>query len=208
MLLGFVMNRRGGARWLQLPVLVLHTGVVFVASAFITLGDWGAVVELLLLAGLVLAVVGWVLCLVPPAHRWFRHDGTSRRRRRSTEAGATPTTSASHERITAWQASTAVGSSSGLPAIARQRWSASTARAAHLVGGCVVGEAEASRRRTCPRRRSAARPRRPPRAAARCRVVRAVESRRELAELVRVGIQPLDRARELRRVRRGSASAG
>jgi hypothetical protein len=71
-LLGFVMNRRGGARWLQLPVLVLHTGVVFIASAFIAIGDWGAVVELLLLAGLVFAVVAWVLCLVPPAHRWFR----------------------------------------------------------------------------------------------------------------------------------------
>jgi hypothetical protein len=71
-LLGFVMNRRGGARWLQLPALVLQTGVVLVASAFITVGDWGAVVELLLLAGLALAVVGWVLCLVAPAHRWFR----------------------------------------------------------------------------------------------------------------------------------------
>jgi hypothetical protein len=71
-LLAFVMNRRGGARWLQLPVLVLQTGVVLVASAFITVGDWGALVELLLLAGLALAVVGWVLCLVGPAHRWFR----------------------------------------------------------------------------------------------------------------------------------------
>ena len=71
-LLGFVMNRRSGARWLQVPVLALHTGVVLVASAFIAIGDWGAVVELLLLAGLVLAFAGWVLCLFPPAHRWFR----------------------------------------------------------------------------------------------------------------------------------------
>ena len=30
------------------------------------------VVELLILAGLALAVVGWVLCIVPPANRWFR----------------------------------------------------------------------------------------------------------------------------------------
>jgi hypothetical protein len=71
-LLGFVMNRRGGARWVQLPVLALQTGAVLVASAFITVGDWGALVELLLLAGLALAVVGWILCLVGPAHRWFR----------------------------------------------------------------------------------------------------------------------------------------
>jgi hypothetical protein len=71
-LLGFVLNRRGGARWLQLAVLVLQTGTVLVASAFLTVGDWGGVVELLLLAGLALAVVGWVLCLIGPAHRWFR----------------------------------------------------------------------------------------------------------------------------------------
>ena len=71
-LLAFVMNRRGGARWLQLLVLALQTGVVLVASAFITVGDWGGLVELLLLAGLALAVVGWVLCLVAPARRWFR----------------------------------------------------------------------------------------------------------------------------------------
>lgn len=71
-LLGFVLNRRGGARWLQLPVLVLHTGVVLVASAFIAIGDWGTLVELLLVAGLVLAAAGWVLCLFPPANRWFR----------------------------------------------------------------------------------------------------------------------------------------
>jgi hypothetical protein len=71
-LLGFVLNRRGGARWLQLAVLVLQTGTVLVASAFLTVGEWGGVVELLLLAGLALAVVGWVLCLLGPVHRWFR----------------------------------------------------------------------------------------------------------------------------------------
>ena len=71
-LLAFLMNRRGGARWLQLPVLVLQAGVVVVASAFITVGEWGGVVELLLLAGLLLALAGWILCILPPAHRWLR----------------------------------------------------------------------------------------------------------------------------------------
>ena len=71
-LLAFILNRRGGARWLQLLVLALHAGVVLVASAFIAIGDWALVIELLILAGLALAVVGWVLCIVPQANRWFR----------------------------------------------------------------------------------------------------------------------------------------
>jgi hypothetical protein len=71
-LLAFILNRRGGARWLQLLVLALHAGVVLVASAFIAIGDWAVVIELLMLAGLALAVVGWVLCIVPQADRWFR----------------------------------------------------------------------------------------------------------------------------------------
>ena len=71
-LLGVLLNRRGGARWAQLPVLVLHAGMVLVASAFLAIGDWGALVGLLLLAGLALAFAGWVLCLLPQANRWFR----------------------------------------------------------------------------------------------------------------------------------------
>ena len=71
-LLAFILNRRGGARWWQLLVLVLHVVVVVVALAFIAIGDWGTLVALLLLAGLALAVTGWVLCLVGPAGRWFR----------------------------------------------------------------------------------------------------------------------------------------
>ncbi len=137
-LLAFVMNRRGGARWLQLPVLVLHTGVVLVASAFIAIGDWGAVVELLLLAGLVFAVVAWVLCLVPSAHRWFRMRDESQRRRRLRPARR-QMTSASHVRVTTWQASTAPRSSSGLPAIARQRCRASAAVRCTSSGGASSG---------------------------------------------------------------------
>lgn len=71
-LLAFVLNRRGRARWLQLLVLAMHVGVVLVASAFIAIGDWALVIELLILAGLALAVVGWALCIVPQANRWFR----------------------------------------------------------------------------------------------------------------------------------------
>jgi hypothetical protein len=71
-LLAFILNRRGGARWLQLVALALHAGVVLVATAFIAIGDWAVVIELLVLAGLALAVVAWVLCIVPQANRWFR----------------------------------------------------------------------------------------------------------------------------------------
>lgn len=71
-LLGVLLNRRGGARWLQLIMLALHAGAVLVASAFLAVGDWAGLIELLLLAGLVLAIVGWVLCLFPAAGRWFR----------------------------------------------------------------------------------------------------------------------------------------
>lgn len=71
-LLAFILNRRGGARWWQLLVLVLHVVVVVVALAFIAIGAWGTLVALLLVAGLALAVIGWVLCLLGPAGRWFR----------------------------------------------------------------------------------------------------------------------------------------
>jgi hypothetical protein len=71
-LLGMMLKRRGGARWLQLPVLVIHGAVVLVATAFLAIGDWGAVAELLMLAGLLLAIVAWVFGVVRSAHRWFR----------------------------------------------------------------------------------------------------------------------------------------
>jgi hypothetical protein len=71
-LLGFLMNRRGGARWVQLLVLVLHAGALLVASAFLAIGDWGGLIELLLVGGFLVAFAGWILCLFPRAHRWFR----------------------------------------------------------------------------------------------------------------------------------------
>lgn len=79
-LLGVLLNRRGGARWVQLPVLVLHAGAVLLGTAFLGIGDWGVVVELLLLTGFVLAFAGWVLCLFPQAHRWFRAADEAQRR--------------------------------------------------------------------------------------------------------------------------------
>jgi len=71
-LLAVMLNRRSGARWIQLVLLCLHAGVVLVASAFLSTGDWGALIELLLLVGFVAALAAWVLSLVPSAHRWFR----------------------------------------------------------------------------------------------------------------------------------------
>jgi hypothetical protein len=71
-LLGAMLTRRGGARWLQLIVLVVHAGAVLVASAFLAIGDWGGIAELLMLAGLALAIAAWVFSLLPSARRWFR----------------------------------------------------------------------------------------------------------------------------------------
>lgn len=70
--LGALLNRRGGARWLQVPVLGLHAVAVLVATAFLGIGDWGLLVDSVLLAGFGLAFIGWVLGLVPAARRWFR----------------------------------------------------------------------------------------------------------------------------------------
>lgn len=71
-LLAILLNRRGGARWVQLPVLIIHAGAVLVGSAFLGIGDWGALIEVLLVAGFVIAFAGWVLTLFPSAQRWFR----------------------------------------------------------------------------------------------------------------------------------------
>ncbi|WP_448004190.1 hypothetical protein [Agromyces bauzanensis] len=71
-LLGSLMNRRGGARWLQLIVLFLHAGAALVGSAFLAIGDRALLVAALLMAGFALCVVAWGLCLAPAASRWFR----------------------------------------------------------------------------------------------------------------------------------------
>ncbi|WP_448809648.1 hypothetical protein [Agromyces bauzanensis] len=71
-LLGSLMNRRGGARWLQVIVLMVHAGAVLVGSAFLAVGDRGVFVAPLLAAAFVVALTAWVLCLLPAANRWFR----------------------------------------------------------------------------------------------------------------------------------------
>ncbi len=71
-LLAFMMNRRGGARWLLLIALVLQGGVVLMGSAFLAVGDVAVPVELLLVGGFVVAFAAWVCSLAPSAHRWFR----------------------------------------------------------------------------------------------------------------------------------------
>lgn len=78
-LLGSLMNRRGGARWLQLVVLVLHAGAALVGSAFLAIGDRALIVSALLVAGFALCVVAWGLCLVPAAGRWFRTQDEAQR---------------------------------------------------------------------------------------------------------------------------------
>lgn len=71
-LLAVLLNRRGGARWLQVPVLALH-GVAAVAGiAFLAVVEFGVIVEVLIIAGLLFAVLGWFFPFLPSAHRWFR----------------------------------------------------------------------------------------------------------------------------------------
>ncbi len=79
LLLGFMLGRRGGARWVMLPVLAFHAVSAFVASAVLALDDWPGLIELLLLVGLALAAIGWFICIVPSANRWFRMKDESQR---------------------------------------------------------------------------------------------------------------------------------
>lgn len=74
-LLAMVLNRRGGARWWQLVLLVVHAGAVVVGSAFLTVAEFGIAVEAMLVGGLALAVAGWIAELLPAARRWFRTAG-------------------------------------------------------------------------------------------------------------------------------------
>jgi hypothetical protein len=71
-LLAVLLNRRGGARWLQVPVLVLHVVAALAGIAFLAVVEFGLIVEILILVGLVFAVLGWFFPLLPSAHRWFR----------------------------------------------------------------------------------------------------------------------------------------
>jgi hypothetical protein len=74
-LLAMLLNRRGGARWAQLPLLLLHAGAAIVGSAFLTVTEFGLLVAALLLVSLALALAAWVASLFPAANRWFRTRG-------------------------------------------------------------------------------------------------------------------------------------
>ena len=73
-LLAVLMSRRGGVRWIQLPVLAVHAVAVVGALAFLTVTEFGLLVEVLVLGAFALAVAAWVLPLLPSAHRWFRTE--------------------------------------------------------------------------------------------------------------------------------------
>lgn len=77
-LLAMMLNRRGGARWVQLPLLLLHAGAAIAGSAFLTVTEFGLIVAALLLVSLVLALAAWVASLLPGANRWFRTRGEVR----------------------------------------------------------------------------------------------------------------------------------
>lgn len=74
-LLALMLNRRGGARWAQLALLLLHAGTAIAGSAFLTVTEFGLIVAALLLVSLVLALAAWVASLLPGANRWFRTRG-------------------------------------------------------------------------------------------------------------------------------------
>lgn len=71
-LLAFLMNRRGGVRWIQLPALAVHAVAAVGALAFLTVTEFGILVEGLVIGAFVLAVLAWGFALLPSAHRWFR----------------------------------------------------------------------------------------------------------------------------------------
>jgi hypothetical protein len=75
LLLAMLLNRRGGARWGQLVLLLVHAGAALVGSAFLTVTELGIAVEALLIGGLALAVAGWIAGLFPSASEWFRTAG-------------------------------------------------------------------------------------------------------------------------------------
>lgn len=77
-LLAMLLNRRGGARWGQLVLLLVHAGAALVGSAFLTVTEFGLIVAALLLVSLVLALAAWVASLLPGANRWFRTRGEVR----------------------------------------------------------------------------------------------------------------------------------
>ncbi len=78
-LLGRMMGRHGGIRWLMLVVLAVHGVVAVFADAFLSGGDVGVFLRLLLLAQLLLSGVALILSFLPGTGRWFRSRRESQR---------------------------------------------------------------------------------------------------------------------------------
>jgi hypothetical protein len=72
LLLRLLMIRRRGARWSLLLFLFVHAAIAVAADAFLSVGDVGMFVRLLLAAQLLLAGIAAVLALLPGAGRWLR----------------------------------------------------------------------------------------------------------------------------------------
>lgn len=72
LLLRLVTNRRRGIRWAMLLFLIVHAAIAVVADAFLSIGDTGIYLRLLLAAQLLLALLAAVVALLPGSGRWLR----------------------------------------------------------------------------------------------------------------------------------------
>ena len=79
-LLSRMLGRHGGARWLMLLVLAVHAVVAVFADAFLSGGDVGLFLRLLLLAQLLLAGVALIVSFLPGTGPWFRSRRDQQRR--------------------------------------------------------------------------------------------------------------------------------
>ncbi|MCU1516920.1 MAG: hypothetical protein JWQ75_1641 [Pseudarthrobacter sp.] len=79
--LAVVAGRQGWARWVLIPLVLGHAGVLVVAAEFLVPeGDAGSYVWLLWGAQLLLALVGLVLLFMPSTNAWLRSRKQGRQR--------------------------------------------------------------------------------------------------------------------------------
>lgn len=75
LLLRALMRRRGGIRWAQLVVILLHGGAAVLADAFLVApGEGDMYLRWVLVAQVVLACAALVVSLLPGADTWFRAE--------------------------------------------------------------------------------------------------------------------------------------
>ena len=71
--LAIANGRQGWARWLMVPLLLVHGGAVLVTEAFLVPeGDGGSYVWLLWGVQMLMAFVGLVLLFMPASNAWLR----------------------------------------------------------------------------------------------------------------------------------------